>query len=186
MEKTLKLAPGEAHLGPATPGPSSTSHLLPSCPPPARRRVAAVAMDAAGPSPPSPAPCDHGRDKNGAPDPLDTPVPPFPSSSSRHRRGEIFPSAAVAITVAARGQRPLPPTPPCPSTSSSSSSSSRRRNRTVEPGSDDYAVVPLRRRSDIAVKFRRPRALPEPTLNGYAPTVSPFIVAVFPLALPVA
>src|ERR1041385_875926 len=89
MEKTLKLAPGDAHLGPATPGPSSTSHLLPSCPPPARRRVAAVAMDAAGPSPPSPAPCDHRRDKNEALDPLDTPPTPFPSSFSLTLRGKL-------------------------------------------------------------------------------------------------
>src|ERR1041385_3219141 len=88
MEKTLKLAPGEAHLGPATPGPSSTSHLLPSCPPPARRRVAAVAMDAAGASPPSPAPCDHGRDKNGAPDPLDPPPLHFPPHPARSPRGK--------------------------------------------------------------------------------------------------
>jgi len=56
----------------------------------------------------------------------------------------------------------------------------------VEPGCDDYAAVPLRRRRDIAVKLLHRRALPEPTLNGYTPTVSPFVVAVSPLALPVA
>src|ERR1041385_1094520 len=90
MEKTLKLAPGEAHLGPATPArlppptcPHHVCHLLDAVAPPWPRAPLE-------PSPPSPAPSRHGHAKTTPADTLGNSPTPFLSSSSRHRRGKFL------------------------------------------------------------------------------------------------
>src|ERR1041385_7937903 len=102
--KRINLAPGEAHPGPATPA---------RLPPPTCSRLVRHLLDAVSPpwpraplqpSLPSPAPSRLGRDKGEAPSLLDTPAPPFPSSSPPTLRGKFFPSAAVAMTAHHRGR----------------------------------------------------------------------------------
>src|ERR1041385_7958506 len=44
---------------------------------------------AGAPTAPPPPPCGRGRDKAAPGHPWDTPPTPFPSSSSRHRRGKV-------------------------------------------------------------------------------------------------
>jgi hypothetical protein len=100
-----------------------------------------------------------------------SPSPPPPLS----RLGEKQPRAAVAITVAKRGQHAPAASPSCPGAAPSSSSSRIARNRALVHHGELYFVVFVFGSGVIRDKFRPPRTLPEPaaSLNTSLVSFSP-------------
>src|ERR1041385_6570516 len=102
---------------PSHPGLSSTSHLLPSCPPPARRRVAAVATGAPGALPSltcSLPPSTRQLQPRAPPRPPPPPARPPPGSAPCRRRGHGRPWSPPLPHLLPPAMDPISPTPRTP------------------------------------------------------------------------
>ena len=147
--------------------PNNSLHLLPSGRPSWARRCQ--------PAPPLTCPPDA---MDAIREPPRTPWTHSPSPSPPpplSRLGEKQPRAAVAITVAKRGQHAPAASPSCPGAAPSSSSSRIARNRALVHHGELYFVVFVFGSGVIRDKFRPPRTLPEPaaSLNTSLVSFSP-------------